>query len=326
MPTKTYTVTVTFASGDCDILAYFDSDSANGIGFGYASREVYVKNNETFTASWSGDVTSGGTETITLVSPVAVMARFTVHCTWFSSAGSGAVTVTISDGDGWTQSQSVTPTRHDGKALTSDPSATFQLRCVRAKWNAYYHTMVDDGAGNETEISELLYTVSGVSPLLIKVNDVALTAYNQEAEKKLKFKNYRFSYSGSKSPSFISPCFRPSYSIQNPADVSYSGTLSHWGVFEEDEDSDVDTYEVTVIASPEGGGSVSGEGIFSSGDVTFISQTPNTGYKFDGWKSSTGEQKKESEFSYGVLTTDITWMAMYSLIEDGSGNLIWKDK
>jgi uncharacterized repeat protein (TIGR02543 family) len=48
-------------------------------------------------------------------------------------------------------------------------------------------------------------------------------------------------------------------------------------------------YLITVAASPQAGGSVSGGGYFNSGTVEPISATPNAGYVFTGWTGSVAQ-------------------------------------
>ena len=56
--------------------------------------------------------------------------------------------------------------------------------------------------------------------------------------------------------------------------------------------SEATTYELTTSVTPEGTGTVTGAGSYNSGDLAWVTATPNTGYVFIGWME-TGDRVDE---------------------------------
>ena len=71
-------------------------------------------------------------------------------------------------------------------------------------------------------------------------------------------------------------------------------------------------YTVTATASPDEGGSVSGEGLFVEGETCTLTATANTGYTFVNWTENGEEVSTETEYSFTV-TTDRNLVANFGL-------------
>ena len=74
-------------------------------------------------------------------------------------------------------------------------------------------------------------------------------------------------------------------------------------------------YSLTLLQSPEVGGTTSGAGTFSYGTVREISATPAEGYQFDEWQGGTVDDPNSATTSV-TLTTDVTLTAAFSRIPD----------
>ena len=46
---------------------------------------------------------------------------------------------------------------------------------------------------------------------------------------------------------------------------------------------DITTYNVSTVANPANGGTVTGDGVYAHGETATLSVTPNTNYVFDNW-------------------------------------------
>ena len=70
-------------------------------------------------------------------------------------------------------------------------------------------------------------------------------------------------------------------------------------------------YTVTVVADPTNGGTVSGNGSYVSGTSCTITATPNSGWRFVRWRSSSGVTSTNAEHTFDV-NSDVTWTAYFT--------------
>jgi uncharacterized repeat protein (TIGR02543 family) len=73
----------------------------------------------------------------------------------------------------------------------------------------------------------------------------------------------------------------------NPREVTVTGPAEYTAVFQ------LNSYQVTVTASPTEGGTVSGGGTYSYGTTVNLTVTANTGYTFTGWSDGVTDNPRE---------------------------------
>ena len=82
------------------------------------------------------------------------------------------------------------------------------------------------------------------------------------------------------------------------------------------EETPAPTYELSLEANPEEGGSVSGSGEYEAGEIVTLSATANDGYEFVSWTNEENDPiSDEAEFDYTVLAQNVTLAANFTAIE-----------
>ena len=119
--TMAVSVTVAWADGnDLDICAFYSHRPGAKMGYSYTSN--VADDGDGFTASWGGDNTSGGPETLSLAYTGArgiAGRRFEIHLNWYSAGeghSGGDATVTATDAQGNTYSYTIMPAHTKSKA------------------------------------------------------------------------------------------------------------------------------------------------------------------------------------------------------------------
>lgn len=125
-------IVISWSGGkDVDICAFYSHYSSASMGYSHGNS---IDVGDGFTASWGGDNTSGGPETVSLAysgSNSLGGKSFEIHANWFSVgtddqgnqlSGGGPATVTATDAKGTTKSFTIMPATSKGRAATAaDP-------------------------------------------------------------------------------------------------------------------------------------------------------------------------------------------------------------
>ena len=128
----TCNIVISWTGGrDVDICAFYTHHPGASMGYGHDST---ITVGDGFTASWGGDNTSGGPETVSLAysgSNGIGGKSFEIHANWYSvgtdgegneQTGGGPATVTATDAQGNTKSYTIMPATSKGRAAQSgDP-------------------------------------------------------------------------------------------------------------------------------------------------------------------------------------------------------------
>ena len=128
----TCNIVISWTGGkDVDICAFYTHFSSATMGYSHGNS---INDGNGFTASWGGDNTSGGPETVSLAysgSNGLKGKSFEIHANWFSvgtdgqgneQTGGGPATVTATDAKGTTKSYTIMPATSKGRAATAaDP-------------------------------------------------------------------------------------------------------------------------------------------------------------------------------------------------------------
>ena len=128
----TCNIVISWTGGkDVDICAFYTHNASSSMGYGHASS---INLGDGFTATWGGDNTSGGPETVGLAysgSKGLAGKSFEIHANWYSvgtdgegneQTGGGPATVTATDAQGNTKSYTIMPATSKGRAAQSgDP-------------------------------------------------------------------------------------------------------------------------------------------------------------------------------------------------------------
>ncbi len=96
----------------------------------------------------------------------------------------------------------------------------------------------------------------------------------------------------------------------------------------------IGTYSLTLLVSPEGAGSVTGEGVYEEGEEVSVAATANEGYVFVNWTDSDGaEQSSDAEYTFTMPAENVELTANFLDISssicvtngdnDGFGSLRW---
>ena len=122
--TMAVSVTVAWADGnDLDICAFYSHRPGAKMGYSYQS--AVADDGDGFSASWGGDNTSGGPETLTLAytGPSGIAGRrFEIHLNWYNPGeghSGGDATVTATDAKGNSYSYTIMPAHTKNKAAGS---------------------------------------------------------------------------------------------------------------------------------------------------------------------------------------------------------------
>lgn len=122
---KTYNIIIAWQDGDdLDICGYFSSAASTRVGYGHNT----TINVSGYVATWGGDNTTGGPESITVTVPdnTSQVLAFVVCANWFKTGdghNGGKATVTISGEGIDTSSYDLNPSHNTGqRADTGDPS------------------------------------------------------------------------------------------------------------------------------------------------------------------------------------------------------------
>lgn len=117
----TVSITVSWVDGDdLDLCAFFSHRSGAKVGYSYGSE--IANTGDGFSATWGGDNTQGGPETINLAySGASGIAgrRFEIHLNWYNTGdghSGGPATVTATDASGATLEYTLTPASTKHKA------------------------------------------------------------------------------------------------------------------------------------------------------------------------------------------------------------------
>lgn len=134
----TCSIVISWEGGrDVDICAFYTHAASAKMGYSYSNS---INVGDGFTASWGGDNTSGGPETVSLAYEGAsgIKAKtFEIHANWFSVgtdseghelSGGGPATVTATDARGTVKSFTLMPATSKGKAATAgDPGCMIRF-------------------------------------------------------------------------------------------------------------------------------------------------------------------------------------------------------
>jgi len=74
----------------------------------------------------------------------------------------------------------------------------------------------------------------------------------------------------------------------------------------------VPSYTVSVLANPETGGTVSGNGTFKQGETVTVTTTPNTGFSFINWTKEGTEVSTQLEYNF-TITENVVLVANFEL-------------
>lgn len=72
-----------------------------------------------------------------------------------------------------------------------------------------------------------------------------------------------------------------------------------------------ESYTLTLSVSPENSGTVTGAGVYKSGEIVNITATSNAGYLFINWTNGDTEVSKEENFTYTTIATNVTLRANF---------------
>lgn len=128
----TCNIVISWTGGnDVDICAFYSHNASLSVGYGHSGS---INLDDGFTATWSGDNTSGGPETVDLAysgSQGLGGKSFEIHANWYSvgtdgegneQSGGGPATVTATDAKGNTKTYTIMPATSKGRAAQSgDP-------------------------------------------------------------------------------------------------------------------------------------------------------------------------------------------------------------
>ena len=93
-----------------------------------------------------------------------------------------------------------------------------------------------------------------------------------------------------------------------------------WNVFTNIQEPTPCMWDITAIADPTEGGTVSGAGTYEQGQTCTLTATPNEGYEFINWKENGQEVSSDATFSFNVMGNR-TLVASFSVPVDPVGTV-----
>ncbi len=122
--TMSASIVVSWVDGnDCDLCAFYTHRPDSKVGWSYGSE--IANTGDGFSATWGGDNTSGGPETLALAYSGAVRIggrRFEIHLNWYNTGADhsgGDATITATDASGATFSYTFAPSHSKQKAANA---------------------------------------------------------------------------------------------------------------------------------------------------------------------------------------------------------------
>ena len=105
--------------------------------------------------------------------------------------------------------------------------------------------------------------------------------------------------------------------ISSDADFSYTMPAKDITLTANFEETPAPTYQLTLVANPEEGGSVSGSGEYDEDAEVKLSATANDGYEFVNWTNEDNDSiSDEAEFDFTMPAEDVTFTAIFTELEE----------
>ncbi len=79
---------------------------------------------------------------------------------------------------------------------------------------------------------------------------------------------------------------------------------------------EAETFMLTLSAEPEGGGTISGSGMYQENELVNITATANEGYEFSHWADHLGEISNQANFEYTMPGEDVSLTAHFIQVTD----------
>lgn len=298
---KTWEAYVSWGSEirDLDIYAYLSAggQSTSGVGWsnGSSTSSITVSTADvegTFYAIWHGDNTSsGGSEHITiyfrgtkLPATDAEIGRLVVHCNVYGEGG-GTAAVSISGAE---TAYSGTGARYKNRATSGDPWTSVPIIGSGGEDAVkYVITATPDPAAGGSVAGDGIFDPNTTCTLSARAaNDgYVLSGWYENGAEVASGATYSFTVTSDRT---LVAKFDPACTIK-------------------------------VVADPEGGGTVTGGGTFTSASSCQITAEANDGYEFAGWTSSDGGSSSDEEHTVLVpevsVPTVVTWTAHFRKVE-----------